>query len=375
MSTKIYNGYRMNYLGTYELNNFYLELRGMYKEYCKGRYKTLAANLVNDLVQAYSIREYCLRNALSTYGSDSEEFKQQLTYIENLLKETYNSSQYITCIIHDALRSEHKERSADEIRKNFSYTHSGKLLYLAKDIIEHNCAAIKATNECNYAYDFEGEFCIIPKAGFTDDKIMLLAYGDIFSDYLRKITGTENTEEEKAFVEKYELEYYYYQNSTDEPDDISEEDWENRKKDWDLACGKGAPVENGFSLPMLTINELWSFAFGLNDQKDEIAKDIFSREEAISRATAYIVQDEFVNKLLRNSDDPDKNSYSFILELYDQFKKWKAENPELYAEECNKKKELLMQLPVPEKDKALDVMLLDLIPTYNEYSGIVFEIC
>lgn len=42
---------------------------------------------------------------------------------------------------------------------------------------------------------------------------------------------------------------YHYQNQTDQPDDISDEDWDQRRDDWDLALpGIGIPLYNGLEI-------------------------------------------------------------------------------------------------------------------------------
>jgi hypothetical protein len=98
--------------------------------------------------------------------------------------------------------------------------------------------------------NFSSEIILIPVA----EKILALFYGDIeFEDIWKSIN---------------EVEDYHYQNSTDQPEEINNFEWEIRKKDWELALpGNGIPIENGFSFS-LTDNKI------LYIKKEDISKFI-----------------------------------------------------------------------------------------------------
>ena len=59
----------------------------------------------------------------------------------------------------------------------------------------------------------------------------------------------------KVFSELLFIDDYSYWNNTDRPDDISEQDWNNRGKDWEVALGGdgyGKPIDNGYSFNIIS---------------------------------------------------------------------------------------------------------------------------
>lgn len=81
--------------------------------------------------------------------------------------------------------------------------------------------------------DFRTNCIIFPP---FEDKTLILFYCD-----LGVIT--------KLWEELDYIEDYHYQNSTDGPEDISEQDWEKRSNDWDKVLGGdgwGKPIDNGY---------------------------------------------------------------------------------------------------------------------------------
>lgn len=148
---------------------------------------------------------------------------------------------------------------------------------------------------------FKSEVIFIP----IENKLLALYYG--------------NKSIEEIWKMLKEVKEYHYQNQSDMPEDISEEDWEVRRLDWDQALpGAGFPLENGFSfiftdnkfLPP-TISEFSKFYPTFENRINTLSKDILTGE-----------------MLLKSKDDPTMYSFSKI----DRFLKKDIEGKKLLEE-------------------------------------------
>ena len=71
-----------------------------------------------------------------------------------------------------------------------------------------------------------------------------------------KILGTHfinNREFENRFTKLRWLKDYHYQNQTDEPDDVTKKEWNQRKKDWDFL---NIPAKDGFIFELLLESDI-----------------------------------------------------------------------------------------------------------------------
>lgn len=87
----------------------------------------------------------------------------------------------------------------------------------------------------NFPYDCDFSVSVIPIKG----KILGLYYSRL-------------NEHEKFFTKLPWVKEYHYQNQTDQPDDVSDKEWNQRKRDWDKALpGFGMPAREGYSFEIL----------------------------------------------------------------------------------------------------------------------------
>jgi hypothetical protein len=120
------------------------------------------------------------------------------------------------------------------------------------------------------AVDMRAIFTIFP----MQDKTLAILFADN-SDIIAAVDASG------LFTE------YAYWNNTDKPDDISQQEWDQRKKDWDLAIGEtGRPNVNGYQVslihegffPALTDEEVIAVAPNLDDRIESFLHDaVFSR--------------------------------------------------------------------------------------------------
>lgn len=135
------------------------------------------------------------------------------------------------------------------------------------------------TNQRDPLVDFGCEVTIIPH----NDKLLALlfceqkTYEEIWKSY--------------PFVKDY-----HYQNSTDKPDTISREDWDERSQNWDEAIPT-TPAENGFSFTVVDYS--WPIF-----QKSDLNLYLPSIEERIHNAALLVLQEEFLKtQNVKNSVD------------------------------------------------------------------------
>lgn len=66
------------------------------------------------------------------------------------------------------------------------------------------------------------------------------------------------------------FERYGYQNSTDRPDEMSAEEWEQRERDWDEAIARRAPCEVGFTYEAVTWHDLGQGFYSIDLIKESL---------------------------------------------------------------------------------------------------------
>ena len=169
----------------------------------------------------------------------------------------------------------------DEI--NFS------LFFKTWDTINKKNKKISKTQERNPLFDFSCEICLIP----IEDKILCLYFGEA-KEYLNTFTSFK------------EISSYYYYNNVDKPEDVPEEEWKQREKDWAKALpGIGIPSENGFivelnkDIPFIELGML-----------EEIIRNIPSFEARINKTA--------IEKAI--NDNVKDESYDDYSKVYDWLK-------------------------------------------------------
>lgn len=176
-----------------------------------------------------------------------------------------------------------KKYNIKENEMNFS------LFFKTWDTINKKNKEISKTQERNPLFDFSCEICLIP----IENKILCLYFGEA-KEYLNTFTSFK------------EISSYYYYNNVDEPEDVSEEEWKQREKDWAKALpGIGIPSENGFivelnkDIPFIELGML-----------EEIIKNIPSFEARVNKTA--------IEKAI--NDNVKGDSYDDYSKVYDWLK-------------------------------------------------------
>ncbi|HBO6305190.1 TPA: hypothetical protein L4741_004761 [Pseudomonas aeruginosa] len=120
-------------------------------------------------------------------------------------------------------------------------------------------------------WDFTCSVSVIPHRG---DVLMLTYWSnhDAFSDLIESVGFSR----------------YVYQNSTDKPDSISEEEWESRRIAWDEALPTGRAVDVGFEFSLCT----WFDLAMVKYDTDLIAASIPSEDARRERVAQHLIERE-----------------------------------------------------------------------------------
>ena len=191
MSTTIYNGKILPNMDLYQTNQYYKKLRSEMIPRAKDEYVKLIARTAQEIYVYIQTGVYP-----GYYEVDLNEI--------------------------NAKADEFREDSFKLIEYAFEF---------ANKIVRKTSAAIFTSDSENDA-DFDVSLTIFP----LHDKILALPYAN--NDVLHDV-----------FFKREEFVDYGYWNNTDPPEELSEEEWEQRKKDWDEALpGIGIPMNNGIVL-------------------------------------------------------------------------------------------------------------------------------
>ena len=189
MSTKIYNGYRFDKdYSLRELDNLLMQLK---KE-----------------VQNVANKEY------------SKQILNELLYIYDC-----------KCFFGEEIAKKRMNEYCDKEPSEISWIN---FLYNIGFYVDEKCKESKISSKRDFKYDFSCEMHIMP----TSNKLLFTLYAE--KDIFKEIV------ESKPFISEY-----MYQNQTDKPDCISDEEWDERKKDWEEAIIEGIPANHGFTVSLV----------------------------------------------------------------------------------------------------------------------------
>jgi hypothetical protein len=263
MSTKIYNGYKIDNMSLFTFNQFVLDFTLKAKEVRGKLAAKFIANLIVDMV-------------------DDVTYIDEESYIKRHIKSAKDGTTTLADCKYHRLISE--------------AIHTGEDRY----------ARIQRTHERDPAVDFDIELVVIP----FQDKILALLF-------------CENREFTEIFESMLEVHYYGYWNNTDPDENCSDEEWEQRRMDWDLALpGLGVPADSG-----MTLNILDGFPSRNEIPKEEILKNIPSFERRVNVIAEELVLEEIYKRLKKeNPTDDLSTGYQLYQQSRREMKSEKGQN-------------------------------------------------
>ena len=188
-----------------------------------------------------------------------------------------------------------------------------------QDHIKKRQAKVKATLQRDPSVDVDFSVCFVP----AGDKFLSLLY-------------TDNRELEALWNAQPEVLEYGYWNNTDQPDGVSDEEWEERCSDWRVALpGHSTPAENGFLLNM--DSGYWLFP----DSFEDVAAYLPSFDERI----CFEAKRMLLNSLMREELGGKEWDVSDAMDAYSRTSKRIEQDEDVQFLLEEKKRELRWLLP------------------------------
>lgn len=286
MSTKIYDAYCMKSLSTNELNDFIKSLKNICNIRLKEFTKQWIANTACNIIQTC-----CLHQANPDLTA-----KLGISMPDYLIK-LYHKSTIGPIAILNGVRKQPSEKILEFFQNYEFYTPK----YLASNIIENKIHMAELT-ETTSPFTPTNTIVIFPT---KDDRTLLLTFGNIITQYMKEVL-TSQDDDIVSFRNTYNIEDYHYQNQTDMPDDISEEAWKKRCKDWETYMPSGIPARDGISIELNNHYQLGTILFLIHEQ--DLIKYIPEREIRIQQ-TAKQLTHAIISTQLDNASDIISNNY------------------------------------------------------------------
>ena len=170
------------------------------------------------------------------------ELKEFASKIRGIVKPIYDEIQHrVTAEICEqiidsrVLDNLHNQVEIEEKRYGKA-ARMGSPLSIAHWSIYERQKQIKISNLRDPLVDFSFNLIVIPIKG----KVLAIYY-------------TEQNEYIEALMYMGEVSEYGYWNDSDKPAELTEEEWQTRREDWDIALpGIGIPADNGFDIQLIT---------------------------------------------------------------------------------------------------------------------------
>ncbi len=121
---------------------------------------------------------------------------------------------------------------------------------------------------------------------------------------------------------------YHYQNQTDRPEEISNEEWDKRKKDWDEAIGPDyIPADHGFTKELITNYIIQSCIFNRREKLTMCNIELPSKQQRAKSVLEYE----------KCPFEPELKTYTDALEFMqtDRYKSWKGDTLSNILEKIN----------------------------------------
>lgn len=326
MSLKLFNGYSIRSCDIFELNEFYKELRKRYTSYIFKEYQKLLASQIDSIAKDLYIKKYKVDKAIT----EEKLRKEAQSALDFTLISLYDKAKPIIPNIKKVVGSltdidSLEEENSIEYVKNYFSSCFGNLLTVAEDIISNKFELGQITKQSNPLFDFSGELCVFPNKQL-EDRILLLAYGSRFEKYLQAIINKEPSalKRDIDFFSKFSLEYYPYWNNVDIPEDVSEEDWEKRKKEWDLVFEESdIPSNNGFVFECFNKeNGLSNFEAELFEDKSYLYSQMETQHEKLKHMAETIIKENFFDSYFKSHYPGESYSYSIEREINKAYKSY-----------------------------------------------------
>ena len=344
MSTKIYNGFCVKSLSTVQILEFTKELREIMVDIFAKQYRQLCAQKLVDVVDELTMLDY----------------EKKFDSIEKYLISLYQQQISVVKTI-NTLNSGYKlpEKSVKDIVKYFSPSYYS-IKTLCKEIVDEKIRATELSPTIlNQEYWTNASVVLFP---LNKTRLLFASFGDEFTKILLEICE-KNTPEHNSFCEKYGLQEYRYQNSTDKPDSIPNREWNTRAKNWSNVW-KGPANQSGIAITILDA-DMFLYNICLDEQnRDDYIPEIKSKEERISKLAKDNILQPYCEKyaLKHSIEQMQISDYSHVFREFE--KDIREKNKEVMFE-LQKEKERLSDILIDIDGEVIrTTTIIDLIPNF-----------
>ena len=288
MSTKIYNGYKIRNISLMEQKEFVDYIKNKlflnYEYHITKLYSIFAQSTIDDL---------CELNYEYSKTKDSSKIEK---YLKKLYCEGFHSIAYHL----NTFNKTKEEVSFSKIMEDFSYPYIGTIDEITKNYIENKGHIISVVQRNNPSFDFEDNLILFP---LSNTEILLLVYGTHLSEIFETLVSSRK-KNDVEFRKKFQLEYYFYQNSTEKPTNISKKDWEKRKQDWNTVLPSGAiPAHNGINIELFNVGTLmckFDIFWIMKKYSKKLSKLIVSKENRVNKYSLKKAKENYILKKSNN---------------------------------------------------------------------------
>lgn len=340
MSTKLFNGYKINPLSMIEFKEFIDNVKERLHKVFKSNYKDTLNYISMDLIDNIVTGDYL-------FGKTGDA-----SYIEEQIVDILKKSYCPGSIINDFNKMK-SNVTLEEGIKCFNYKYLGSVRIIAKDTIRHRVFVCNTKQICTGpAFDFQNELVILP----SDDKILLLAFGDKLENILQQILQSKK-KIDREFRNKYGFEYYGYWNNVDKPDNLSYKKWNARGDEWESVLAPDyIPSKHGICSEIISQEQFFDEMDLYFLDKSNFSGDLIPPETRANTMALNIVRKNWLNQKNVNL----QNAFDMV-EQFEELKKTGTFDVEISSIEEDLKK----LLPVVDKN-AVNKKLMDYAPNYKK---------
>lgn len=356
MSTKIYNGYKID-KNALDINNLF--------EFKKEIDSRLKEHYLEKFYSSWFVDMVCTLDNLTFLDAkfaDNGNCKE----IDNILCKLFKSQESIPKIISSYMRHESLDISRDNINKNLSNVYAGMVGLVFLNKIKLLNDDVKVCNRCRYNFDYNSS-CVLLN---TNENILILVYGpleNLFEGILKS-----RKKKDLEFIHKYGLAEYHYWDNYDKPYGLSNNEWDNRRKAWSsTGVLDKKPCECGICIDFLDSEAFFEdLELNLIFNKDykipkKYLKYLSTFDMRIEALANYEYKNEYIKKYY-NKTSLDELRPAEILEASEDFKKKLEAKDVEVMEKLNEKKDYFRNILLPINLDVIRKPLLSFCPHYLE---------
>lgn len=310
MSTKIYDAYIMENTNMIGIKQFIDVVRGECIKAGTEILKKSCASKVSKIIDSIAIAK-----------AERNEEKYQ-----ELLLQYYAE-------MNDTLYNRLHKKEVEKVQVKDTVEHMKTMyspLYIAKQCTENKMEISELKRHYMFnSLDMKNEIALFP----LDNTHTLFM---VFGEQIRKIMENILADDEwHDFREKYVIRDYHYQNQVEKPEYISDEDWEQRRKDWDKVLPSGVPSNDGLIVNLTNASTYDDICLWGED-------DVFSFINGIEKRAEYWAR-KYINEIF-NAEYKDSPPIDGLMKMFKMIDDPNTKYGKIYQKKVEQYREILPEI-------------------------------